>query len=84
VYSIGQDMQLNLADRHLAELGLERRIELIIESFLLVPLLVRGTSLVSLVLERSAALRGCVLTHLHWTPIRRTGILWSASYTSYR
>jgi LysR family transcriptional regulator, nod-box dependent transcriptional activator len=56
VYSIGQDMQLNLADRHLAELGLERRIELIIESFLLVPLLVRGTSLVSLVLERSAAL----------------------------
>jgi LysR family transcriptional regulator, nod-box dependent transcriptional activator len=57
VYSIGQDMQLNLADRHLAELGLERRIELIIESFLLVPLLVRGTSLVSLVLERSAALR---------------------------
>jgi len=29
VYSIAQDMQLNLADRHLAELGLERPIELI-------------------------------------------------------
>jgi DNA-binding transcriptional LysR family regulator len=82
VYSIGQDMQLNLADRHLAELGLERRIELIIESFLLVPLLVRGTSLVSLVLERSAALRtveGAVLVEppvpvpdineaMHWNP----------------
>jgi DNA-binding transcriptional LysR family regulator len=50
-------MQLNLADRHLAGLGLERRVELTIESFLLVPLLVRGTSLVSLVLERSAALQ---------------------------
>ena len=57
VYSIGQDMQLNLADRHLVELGIDRRVELTIESFLLVPLLVRGTPLVSLVLERAAALQ---------------------------
>jgi LysR family transcriptional regulator, nod-box dependent transcriptional activator len=56
VYSIGQEMQLNLADRHLAELGIERRVELTIESFLLVPLLIRGTSLASLVLERSTAM----------------------------
>ncbi len=56
VYSIGQDMRLNLADQHLAELGIQRRIELTIESFLLVPVLVRGTSMVSLVLERSARL----------------------------
>ncbi|MFC4949227.1 MFS transporter [Pseudonocardia sp. GCM10023141] len=56
VYSIGQDMQLNLADRHLMALGLARRVELTIESFLLVPLMVRGTSLVSLILERTATL----------------------------
>jgi DNA-binding transcriptional LysR family regulator len=56
VYSIGQDLQLNLADRHLAEQGVHRRVELTIESFLMVPLLIRGTSLVSLVLERSAQL----------------------------
>lgn len=55
VYSIGQDMQLNLADRHLTGLGLARRVELTVESFLLVPLLVRGTALVSLVLERTAS-----------------------------
>jgi LysR family nod box-dependent transcriptional activator len=57
VYSIGQDMRLNLADRHVAELGLERRVELTVESFLLGPVLVRGTSMVSLVLERSALLQ---------------------------
>ena len=56
VYSIGQDLQLNLADRHLADLGVQRRVELTIESFLMVPLLIRGTTLVSLVLERSTQL----------------------------
>lgn len=56
LYSIGPDMQLNLADRHLSEQGLDVRVEVTIESFLLVPFLVRGTDLVSLVLERSARL----------------------------
>jgi DNA-binding transcriptional LysR family regulator len=56
LYSIGPDLQLNLADRHLADQGLSRRVEVTIESFLLVPLLVRGTDLVSLILERSARL----------------------------
>ncbi|MEU7632835.1 LysR family transcriptional regulator [Nocardia sp. NPDC049220] len=54
VYSIGPERQLNFADRHLASLGVHRRIELTVESFLMAPLLIRGTSLVSLVLERAA------------------------------
>lgn len=54
VYSIGSDRQLNLADQHLARLGTSRRIEITVESFLLVPFLIRGTSLASLVLERAA------------------------------
>lgn len=56
LYSIGPDMQLNIADRHLADQGLERRVEATVETFLLVPTLVRGTDLVSLVLERSIRL----------------------------
>jgi DNA-binding transcriptional LysR family regulator len=56
VYSIGQDRQLNIADRHLTSLGVQRRIELTVESFLMAPLLIRGTSLVSLVLERAASM----------------------------
>lgn len=54
VYSIGPDRQLNLADQHLARLGTPRRIEFTVESFLLVPFLIRGTCLASLVLERAA------------------------------
>ncbi|WAM19949.1 LysR family transcriptional regulator [Rhodococcus sp. JS3073] len=57
VYSIGNERQLNLADRHLASLGIERRVELTIESFLMAPLLIRGTSLACLVLERSTAMQ---------------------------
>ena len=86
LYSIGPDLQLNLADRHLAGQGLSRRVEVTIESFLLVPLLVRGTDLVSLVLERSArlhSLEGLVLVEppvavpdinetMYWNP-RHTG-----------
>jgi LysR family nod box-dependent transcriptional activator len=56
VYSIGSQLQLNLADRHLAELGLQRRIEVTVESFLLVPFLLRGTPLASLVLQRASRL----------------------------
>lgn len=54
VYTIGTDRQLNLADRHLEQLGVRRRIEITVESFLLVPFLLEGTPLASLVLERAA------------------------------
>lgn len=53
VYSIGTDRQLNLADRHLEQLGIRRRVEITVESFLLVPFLLQGTPLASLVLERA-------------------------------
>ncbi|MFF3918446.1 LysR substrate-binding domain-containing protein [Streptomyces sp. NPDC001852] len=56
LYSIGPGLQLNHADRHLVNQGLSRRVEVTLESFLLAPLLIRGTELVSLVLERSARL----------------------------
>jgi DNA-binding transcriptional LysR family regulator len=54
VYGIGPERQFNLADRYLAEIGIQRRIEFTVESFLLVPFLIRGTPLASLVLERAA------------------------------
>lgn len=54
VYSIGADRQLNLADQHLERLGVRRRVEITVESFLLVPFLLQGTGLASLVLERAA------------------------------
>lgn len=54
VYGIGSDRQLNLADQHLHQIGIERRIEVTVESFLLVPFLIQGTRLVSFVLERAA------------------------------
>jgi DNA-binding transcriptional LysR family regulator len=54
VYGIGDDRQLNLADQHLANAGVQRRIEVTVESFLLNPFLIEGTRLVSLVLERAA------------------------------
>lgn len=56
VYSIGPELELDVADRELEQQKLTRRVELTIESFLLVPLLVKGTDLVSLVLERSTRL----------------------------
>jgi len=54
VYGIGNDRQLNLADQHLHKIGLHRRIEVTVESFLLVPFLLEGTPMVSLILERAA------------------------------
>jgi LysR family transcriptional regulator, nod-box dependent transcriptional activator len=54
VYGIGIDRQLNLADQHLSDIGIQRRIEVTVESFLLNPFLIEGTRLVSLVLERAA------------------------------
>jgi DNA-binding transcriptional LysR family regulator len=53
VYGIGADRQLNLADQHLGRLGVRRHIDVTVESFLLVPFLLQGTPLVSVVLERS-------------------------------
>ena len=54
VYGIGNDRQLNLADQHLRKTGVHRRIEVTVESFLLVPFLLEGTEMVSLILERAA------------------------------
>ena len=54
VYSIGTDRQLNLADQHVGRLGVRRQIDVTVESFLLVPFLLEGTSMVSLILERAA------------------------------
>jgi len=56
VYAIGLDRQLNLADRHLARLGLQRRVEVTLESFLLVPFLLQGTEMISVMLERAVRL----------------------------
>jgi len=52
-YGIGPDRQLNLADQHLAREGVSRRIAVTVESFVLVPFLLRETNLISLVLERA-------------------------------
>ncbi|HEY1745149.1 MAG TPA: LysR family transcriptional regulator [Xanthobacteraceae bacterium] len=54
VYGIGSDRQLNLADQHVGQLGVRRRIDVTVESFLLVPFLLEGTLMVSLILERAA------------------------------
>ena len=54
VYSIGTDRQLNLADQHIGQLGVRRQIDVTVESFLLVPFLLEGTMMVSLILERAA------------------------------
>jgi DNA-binding transcriptional LysR family regulator len=68
VYSIGPDRQLNLADQHLAQLGTPRRIEFTVESFLLVPFLIRGTCLASLVLERAARQLAAAATDIRLLP----------------
>lgn len=52
-YGIGMDRQFNLADQHLARAGVNRKIAATVESFVLVPFLLRGTNLISLVLERA-------------------------------
>jgi LysR family nod box-dependent transcriptional activator len=56
VYSMGGPGQpVALPDRHLARLGVERRIEVSVESFLLAPFLLQGTELVALVPKRAEA-----------------------------
>lgn len=52
-YGIGPDRQFNLADQHLEKLGINRQIAVTVESFLLVPFLLQGTIMTSLVLERT-------------------------------
>jgi LysR family nod box-dependent transcriptional activator len=53
-YSMGAGQPASLADRHVTALGLERRIEFSVESFLLAPFLLQGTDLVALVPARAA------------------------------
>jgi LysR family nod box-dependent transcriptional activator len=53
-YSMGGGQPASLADRHVTALGLERRIEFTVESFLLAPFLLQGTDLVALVPSRAA------------------------------
>lgn len=45
-----------MVDEHLARVGLPRRVEFTVESFLLAPFLLQGTDLVTLVLERAVPL----------------------------
>jgi LysR family nod box-dependent transcriptional activator len=54
VYSMGRGQPVSLADQHLAQARVPRRIEFTVESFLLAPFLLQGTDLVTLVLERAA------------------------------
>jgi LysR family transcriptional regulator, nod-box dependent transcriptional activator len=88
LYSVGPDMQQTIADRHLADLGLRRRVEVTVESFLLVPMLVRGTDLVSLVLERSTRLHSMEGLALLEPPVPVPGITemiyWNPKYTEDR
>ena len=54
VYSMGAaDQPVALPDRHLARMGIPRRIEVSVESFLLAPFLLVGTDLVTLVPKRA-------------------------------
>ncbi|HLW94194.1 MAG TPA: LysR family transcriptional regulator [Solirubrobacteraceae bacterium] len=56
VYSMGGPGQpVALPDRHLARLGIDRRVEVSVESFLLAPFLLQGTDLVALVPKRAEA-----------------------------
>lgn len=56
VYSTGAGKPVSIADEHLAGVGLPRRVEFTVESFLLAPFLLQGTDLVTLVLERAVPL----------------------------
>jgi LysR family transcriptional regulator, nod-box dependent transcriptional activator len=88
VYSLGgAGHPVALPDLHLARLGVQRRIEVSVESFLLAPFLLQGTDLVTLVparaeafLRRTGAIRvldapvdlPLLVEHLWWHP-RATG-----------
>lgn len=55
-YSIGAGQPTAFVDTHLSHLGVRRRVEFSVESFLLAPILLQGTDLVTLVLERTVPL----------------------------
>jgi LysR family nod box-dependent transcriptional activator len=56
IYSMGGSGQpVALPDIHLDRLGVERRIEVSVESFLLAPFLLQGTDLVTLIPKRAEA-----------------------------
>ena len=56
VYSMGAGQPTAIVDTHLSHLGVQRRVEFSVESFLLAPFLLQGTDLVTLVLERAVPL----------------------------
>lgn len=53
VYSLGRDQPASLPDQHLDREHVARRIECVVENFLLAPFLLQGTDLVTLVPERA-------------------------------
>lgn len=57
-YTLGTGRIANLADRLLAEQGIDREPRVTTENFALVPFLLRGTDMVSLVLERGVTAFG--------------------------
>ena len=86
-YSMGPGLPAATVDTYLAEVALPRRIEFIVESFLLAPVLLQGTDLITLVLERAvpvlrrtAAIRVLdpplplppIVQKLWWSPHRTT------------
>jgi LysR family nod box-dependent transcriptional activator len=56
LYSMGKDAPIALVDAHLERIDVPRRVEFTVESFLLAPVLLEGTDLVTLVLERAVPL----------------------------
>ncbi len=87
VYSIGTDRQLNLADQHVGQLGVRRQIDVTVESFLLVPFLLEGTLMVSLILERAARrLAGITRVRTLKPPLRlpdiHEALYWHPRHTS--
>lgn len=53
VYSMGRGQPVSLPDEHLSQAKVTRKIEFVVESFLLAPFLLQGTDLVTLVPERA-------------------------------
>jgi len=56
VYSMAAGLPAAVVDTYLARTALPRRVEFIVESFLLAPALLEGTDLITLVLERAVPL----------------------------
>lgn len=53
IYSMGRSQPISLPDQHLSQAKVTRRIEFVVENFLLAPFLLQGTDLVTLVPERA-------------------------------